>query len=353
MAEPGKPTHISTPATRDAQKPPGGEVGSREAQAPLGYKIIKVRKPDGTIVKVKRPIVPGQVSADKKVAELKSGSAIDGPTESIATPDKKDGEDMSVEKPPAATIAAKDVTPKDTTTSKETQKLPSNPKSATATPQKVSTASPVQPNHRSSRPFFSAFTTRAITALIPSIGEIGEFHDGDEVVDDGNDSDGFDDDDNEEDNYENSDDHHGDSTDQHQKLENNVAMAGATGLAAGLAAPPAQVRTPNGATKTYTKSGVQVTEKSQSKVGEIDMDEKVKSGEPEARSLHKSYTDWTRYVICFIVISFPLLFIGKLFIGLILKNVLLTRLQFLVFSLLSCLANRTVEIMDKGFTRLS
>ena len=53
-----------------------------------------------------------------------------------------------------------------------------------------------------------------------------------------------------------------------QQLGNTAAMAGASGLAAGLAAPPAYARTQNGATQIQTKSGTQVGEKAKPQVSE-------------------------------------------------------------------------------------
>ena len=116
--------------------------------------------------------------------------------------------------------------------------------------------------------------------------------------------------------------HHGGANVRHQQLESNIATAGATSLAAELSAqqhqPPAYARARNGAAqngtaKNQTKSGVQVSEKPQLEVTEKGINDDVEPGDPETRSLHKSFSDWTRYryIIWFIMISFPILYIGK------------------------------------------
>jgi hypothetical protein len=147
--------------------------------------------------------------------------------------------------------------------------------------------------------------------LIPDIGDIGELMDGDEILDDGNDSDDFDDDDGHDSRGDNNDNHHG----GHQQLESNAARPGAKELAAGLSAqqhqPPAYERTQNGRALNKAKSDVQVSEKEHPQVNEKEIGDDVKPGDPETRSLHKSFSDWTKYIIWFIMISFPTLYIGK------------------------------------------
>jgi hypothetical protein len=314
MADPEKAADVSASTPKDPVKALQEATANKEPKAPPGFKILKVRKPDGTIIKVKRPIEPTQNPAEKKSAESNARAGTFGSTEVITTPAKKDEAKPAPEKPATSASASAD-----THKSTPTQQHPPSQRPASAAQQAAPVATPVQPRQRSSRPFFSAFAARAITAMIPSIGDIGELHEGDEILDEGNDSDGFDDDDdndngghNDHDDY---DTHHGGANSGHQQLESNVAIAGATGLAAGSSAqlhqPPAYARTQNGAAQNWTKSGIQVSEKPQLEVTEKGISDDVKPGDPETRSLHKSFSDWTRYIIWFIMISFPVLYIGK------------------------------------------
>jgi hypothetical protein len=319
MADPEKASDVSAPALKDPVKAPQEAAANKEPKAPPGFKILKVRKPDGTIIRVKRPIEPTQNPAEKKSAESNAGAATNGSTEVITTPAKKDEAKPASEKHATSASA-----PTDTQKSTPTQQHPSSQNPASAAQQAAPAATAVQPRQRSSRPFFSAFAARAVTAMIPSIGDIGDLHEGDEILDEDNDSEGFDDGDDYDngghDGHDDHDTHHGGANGGHQQLDNNVAMAGATGLAAGLSAqqhqPPAYATAQNGAAQnraaqSQTKSEVQVSAKPQLEVTEKGIDDDVKPGDPGTRSLHKSFSDWTRYIIWFIMISFPILYIGK------------------------------------------
>lgn len=319
MADPEKATDVSAPTLKDTVKAPQEAAANTKPKSPPGFKILKVRKPDGTIIRVKRPIESTQNLAEKKPADFNAGATTNGSTEVIITPAKKDEAKPALGKP--ATSAS---SPTDTHKSISTQQHPSSQKPASPARQAAPAATPVKLRQRSSRPFFSAFAARAVTAMIPSIGDIGELHEGDEILDEDNDSDGFEDDDDNDngghDGYDDHNAHHGGANGGHQQLDNNVAMAGATGLAAGLSdqqhKPPAYARAQNGAAQNaaaqnQTKSGVQVSEKPQLEVTEKGINDDVKPGDPETRSLHKSSSDWTRYIVWFIMISFPILYIGK------------------------------------------
>jgi hypothetical protein len=201
---------------------------------PPGYKIIEVGKPDGTIIRVKRPINPAQTSVEKKAVAESAEPATNGAAEAVPTPIK-----IEASKPVSDSTPTSVPVSKSTSAPSSAEQNTLSQRATSTAPQAVEAAT-VQPKHRPTRPFFSAFAARAVTALIPDIGDIGELHDGDEILDDDHyDSDDFDDGDGDHDDMQ-----HEDSTTKHHQLGNSVVMAGATGLAAGLTAqPPACART--------------------------------------------------------------------------------------------------------------
>lgn len=309
MADSEKVPVNTTATAKDAESAPQKVTRSKVPQVPPGFEIVKVRMPDGIIRRVQRPIAAVPTQAEKKAAGSNAGDATKKSVEAAVTPIKKDEAKTSPEKTPTAAMALAD-----TSKSSQAKKGLSNEKPIAATPQAAPPAVPLHTRQRSSRPFFSAFAARAVTAMIPSISgieDIGELQHGDELLDDGDDSDDFDDDDGDHDVYDNNEAHHNGGSGGHQQLESDAARAAATGLAAGLAAQPqASATTRSRATHSHNNSTVNTSEKGRPHISEKDIGDDVKPGDPETRSLHKTYSDWTRYIIWFIMISFPILFIG-------------------------------------------
>jgi len=79
--------------------------GTSSGQAPAGYKIVKVRKPDGTLATVKRKLAPGEeptTSAPAEAAPTDNGASktSDGPPKfKIVTVRKADGTLVKVRRP--------------------------------------------------------------------------------------------------------------------------------------------------------------------------------------------------------------------------------------------------------------
>ena len=333
----------------------GAAKSGKKIEAPPVCEILKVRMPDGTIKMIRRAINPPPAAATIASDKLADANivTIGAPAAAAAAPAATKTGDAKVETQPKATTETKTapasatkksstVTCTATPAKTELRASESKPTSTAAATAQTATKPTASRNNSSRVRFFNAFALRAATTVIPSIGELGEFRDGDQVVgDDLDDSDGFDDDydsdtgnygdgnDNvngdhggnddshgDYDNDNNKHDEHHDAITQHYDLGHNAAMAGAQGLAAGLNAPPPAraVNRDDISEKKALYSKLNGT-KAQVQVKVVEAGDEKKEGEPKTRTLHKSFSKWSRVIIWFIMISFPILFIGEYFCG--------------------------------------
>jgi hypothetical protein len=99
-----------------------------------------------------------------------------------------------------------------------------------------------------------------------------------------------------------------------------LGKAGAGGLTAGLKAqqapPPAYQRRKSGDPSSLNEAHVTTNETRGDAKGQTIVNEKNTGhlggrDDADTRSLHTRHADWTRYVIWLILITFPLLFIGR------------------------------------------
>jgi hypothetical protein len=159
-------------------------------------------------------------------------------------------------------------------------------------------------------------SSRLISVLAPQ-WDINDIEDGDEEV-----SDYSDDDDEDEEKYDSDDEK---DREVHQEgVSNVIGQADSKGIANATVANIGTLKTPKAQADTVEKAAKITTDKehqakkatiiSEKEVSRSDLEksslEKPVDAAMEGRDLKKRYTDWSRYVIWFIIILFPLLFIG-------------------------------------------
>lgn len=280
--------------------------------APDGYKIVKVWKPDGTIVKVRRPIA--KVRGTETVPSVSNHSA--------KGLEKSDEVEPRLSGPVKSTLAAE--VPASNTTPQVTAAKSSATTSKEVSPTKQATppvhASKLETTARSYRLFRKVHRvhkhpSKLVEAFDP-YSEVGDFQDGDESL--GSD-DEYGDSVSEDSNYD-------DRSDQAKQSNSKSATKGASiGAHANVnvgsnAATHRPVPTPK-----EDKSNVAVKEVSGNKSSSSDTDivirekelldahglENAKTAALPPRSLHRRSADWAKLIVWTLVIVFPLFFIGK------------------------------------------
>jgi len=263
------------------------------------YKIVKVKKPDGTIVKVKRPIVPGPTAEGASKTPQKI-TAAKSTTEAVAstTPTAAGSGKPSKGKPPPVAHGV------------------STEFASPATPTSLTRASH---NGRNFQNLYKNVST--IIGIYDS--DFGDLQDGDEVVsDDYYDSDDdstyhSDDSDDDRNNNSNSQDEKvGSGTHDAEKTVSNIIQHGGAGKNSTTRRVSPAVTKNKSQSKTERKvyddpekglgNGVEVSEE------QIDTDSNAKDEKMRrpARRLEK-VSLWAQAIVWFIMISLPLLFVGK------------------------------------------
>jgi hypothetical protein len=277
-------------------------LAKTSSAVPEGYKIVKVRKPDGTIVKVRRPIA--------KV----TGSSTALSSEDIEK--KTDSQSPASDQHQAAV--------KVETTPKNTVLESSGPNSSKTIPDKLSTTPPVHASKlettaKSYRLFgrvhrVHKHASRLVSAFDP-YSDMGDLQDGDEYIDSDDDSDGSKSEDSGDDDHNNRD----------QQSNATGSNEGATTgdhehVAIGNGAPPQK---PHPVTKSAnTKVNVRevqteklsLTEKDpviREKALDLNDLEAANAQSKPPLSLHGRSVDWNTLIVWALVILLPLLFIGN------------------------------------------
>jgi len=324
--------------------------------APPGFKFIKVKKPDGTIVTVKKKLSPEELEKEQQKAQ--SQVLADAPkaeTKPVPTNAKKDAAQYKIitVRMPDGTLA-KVKRPVDKTDASKTAAKPAGDAAATATPAKTDTsaapqdksASPAEPaapeqpltaeekealheqalHHKQQRR--ARFKAALLFGLFGATDTVlPDLLDGDEIM---SDTDFSDDEDYDEEHHD--DDHHGadDLADEKESgASSNVAPAIAAGAAtaaagvavAAMAGPPQQPppaarqlagNQPNGAdeqakgTAANGKAAYKVTVKDLK-----DLDEKAEKKEESQRTLERRWAAFSFYFLSSLSIILPVLFLGK------------------------------------------
>ncbi len=289
-------------------------------KVPEGYKLVKVRKPDGTVKTVLRPI------AKDAVTGAPSTSA--APSKDIEKPAKQIDEAVStskttpkiVEQPTKAEAVVADKQALKSSAEKPSGATPSKPtnKKTEPTPEKIATppahTSKLDAVSKSSRIFrrfhrFSRHTSRIAGAFDP---DIVDYEDGDISISDYSQND--------------SDSDSDDPDRAHNRQQDYKPGSGTKpqGTAANVGRNPTSTRTTPVANSK--KLEVSVQEKADSKSSaELSKDTSVLEEEmlpvkgqqdgkdllDGPRSLRNRSTDWGKLVVWSLVILFPLAFIGK------------------------------------------
>jgi hypothetical protein len=333
-----KPAAPAKTAPAGTAKPP---------QVLPGYKIVKVRKPDGAIVRVKRPLDPAEVNtpATGNATAATSGTAgAAAPKEvrkapvvaastpaAVASPSKESAPAKTAPGPNAQadTSTAPATTPEKTAPATVSEKPATTATTATtaspakdaATVQPTYTPSPLANSVLQAAPKLcllarvTRHTTRVAGAFVPDL-DIGEWGEGDDMLDDEPDSDDEDFDDDGDDQRDDTDDTldgHSESRDLaiHDEKHDTAGAdsAAASYLLIGVSQIPQQQDAANqqgrsGPTVTMDKKGLAVENK------EIKNESTSQPGMKPPRQLSRQ-PDWTRYVIWGIMILLPLLFISN------------------------------------------
>ena len=300
-AEAANPT--PTAPQTDTPMANGTPVEPTTSDAAVQYKVITARKPDGTLVKVKRPLKPGETvnNTTKKPAAAAPPTA-------------------------APTSSDSDAATKKETLSSDTPNAASEPELSSADKELLREQALANKKHRRGR-----FGTALLVGLLGVAGStLPDLMDGDEIMSD-SDMDLSDDD------YDDDDDDHDDPDDDRHDAENQktgsnepssapslvpvaagiaTAAVGAAAVAALTAPPPAKTANrqlnsdaqqpdgQNGADEKG-KSGYRVTVKDLN-----DLDEKAERDAAE-RPLERRWAAVSFYLLASLSIILPLLFLRK------------------------------------------
>lgn len=305
-------------ASTPAGNTPATTTGSVSAQPPPGFKLIKVRKPDGTIVTVKKKLTPEELEKQQHAQAAPTPAATTDATEKKATEFKiitvrmPDGTLAKVKRPIQPDEAEKlAAAPAQTPTSKPEDPNKETPDECTTkTPDEIAALREQQlasKHHRRSR-----FKHALLFGFIGAAGAtLPDLVDGDEMVSDSDFSD------------DEFDEHH-DEASSSQTIDTKeptdspsmapVAAAGAAGVAAGMLVagamagpPPTQpppVAQPNGQQKTNGKEGYRVTVKDLN-----ELDEKAERRTETETPLERRWAAFSFYLLASLSIVLPICFV--------------------------------------------
>ena len=281
------------------------------ATVPDGYKIVKVRKPDGTIVKVRRPISKTTNAAATSSTSSPIAKDPPKPIEAPSSPPVKIQE-------PSKTVTARR-TPRASTPKATTEKSSGSKEAAEKVETPQAHASKLETTAKGFRLFrrfhrVHRHASRLVEAFDP-YSDIGDLQDGDEYM-------GSDDDYNSA--SEESDDE--DRNNRNQQPSGGEPTKGAsTGAHVNVnvgrtTATQRAVPAPKQAKKDISAREIQ-REKSSSTDSDLIVREKelLEAKDLEAaefqpkppRSLHRRSADWAKLIVWTLVIAFPIIFIGK------------------------------------------
>lgn len=341
---PGGATSKTPQATVEVKK-----TGSTPtSQPPPGYKLVKVRKADGTIATVKRKLTPEEAAAAGTTLESIVSADTQANNFKIVTVRKPDGTLVKVKRAVNSELgdSPSKFTPQDTrddavNTSSPSESAPRSldttnetatvPMSPLSDPGALGDALVEQRQYQRARKMHRFKTSLArglgsvVAGVLPSI-HVGDFHDGDEIVsdDDLSDDDGDDDihgtDHGDHDNHSNADNdnlekshsHNGDEqSHSHFNFDGGAAAGGiASAMAATAAgapptrAPPAYSTTANNGANPSEKATFKVTAK------ELNAIEQQAAEKEAERSLHRHWANFSFYLMASLSIVLPALFLG-------------------------------------------
>ncbi|KUJ11328.1 uncharacterized protein LY89DRAFT_242512 [Mollisia scopiformis] len=301
------------------------------------FKIVKVRKPDGTIVKVKRPIT-AEEAAKLTAAPAKpepSSAELPKPTQNVETPDSTPKSTSATSKTPTPETKKADEGEKSSSEGVEKmsapQKAPDSEKVSTTPSQDPAESKAPVPAPAGQSPLSKTDRTlntvahgarlykglhrlhrgssRLVSVLAPQ-WDIDDWQEGDEDFSDDDD----DDNDEDEEKYE---------SDDEQDTKHEAASSELSSATKGLAHSTAS----NIPTMNTPRSQIEISEKKSEPAAALPQPKKTavvnekevsgsdldngsleKSGPEGGKNLQKKYKDWSRYIIWAIMILFPLLF---------------------------------------------
>jgi hypothetical protein len=287
---------ISTPSGNDKSSP-----ATKSSKPPPGYKFVKVRKPTGEIVTVKRKLSPEELAA--------SQTAQPNEEKTKASPSSNEAAKAKSPVSPTATTAASSP-PKsplsDTTAVSANGRSPEEPASEEALREQAQ-------RFREKR--MSGFKNKLVRGLATVVGhavpsvDIGEFHHGDEIID--HEDDPSDDDDFDENGHGDHDDHttgHHDDSEHHDTKLNTAVLANAAATSMTTHATPAPAYTNQASTKPTEKKPA---EKVTYNINVKELEKIEQEREAKDRPLKHHWANISFYLMASLSIVLPLLFLRK------------------------------------------
>lgn len=367
-------TSIGASPVQEKKQPDALTKSVAEGPIQQHYKIVKVRKPDGTIVKVRRPITAGGMQFPSlpqpstlfyaytfpEAAEAQSGTAKAKPVAKSATNKKSESTTAQANSPEATIVEVKCVENSEhstTTTPIPTISEPTpEPRAADNTEKSSTTVTtsttetsaekisdktsqdspkPTEPSvpSKTDRALDSAVkgarlyrglhrlhrgSSRLISVLAPE-WDINDWQEGDEEISD-------DDDDDYEEEYDSDDENDRDASES-RGMTNTDVNAASKEIGTAAAANVATLKTPRQQSdivdskavdkpidiKNAEKVKLPIVNEKELPASDPGKDslEKPADAATEGRSLHQHYKDWSRYIIYAIMMLFPLLFMSS------------------------------------------
>jgi hypothetical protein len=334
-----KPVNAVPQSSEPIKASPTPDVLKKAApKVPEGYKIVKVRKPDGTIMKVLRPIAkdgaPGAsaTSPPKSVGEP-ADTSTGAPSEpkptsensaqllktQVVLPVKQESQKIAAEKSSVAItseVASKtaDKSSGTTASAATTKKAEATPKGTTSPPAYTSKLEAISKSARIYRRFhrIHKHASRLVEAFDPH-SEVRDYEEGDLSMPDDDDNDSG----------SQSDD--SDASDKENQKHKSASGSGTQGAVTSTAAHATTNRLTPVAKVTKTDVSVHEVPDNKSTSTELTKEELVlekevmpingtKDGKTEElgpRSLTKGATHWAKLIAWALVILFPLAFMGK------------------------------------------
>jgi hypothetical protein len=307
---PTSPDVNASSHTANVDKPKASKV----SKPPPGYKFVKVRKPTGEIVTVKRKLSPEELGASEATPQNEVETTKVSPTTNVPAKAKS---------PVSPTVPSTPASPlrsplSDTTAVSATERSLEDP--AVETPTSEEALREQAQRFREKRR--SGFKNKLIRGLatvvghaVPSIG-IGDMHDGDEIVDhddDLSDDDVDDDDDDDDANNHSHDEHnhtsgHHDGTENHDIKLNTAVLANAAATSMTTKAPPAPANANAPSTKPTEKKP---SEKVTYNINVKELEKIEQEREKKDRPLKHHWANISFYFMASLSIVLPLLFLRK------------------------------------------
>jgi len=338
---------------------PNGPTSPTPARtAPPGFKFIKVKKPDGTIVTVKKKLSPEELEKEQEKAKAQPQPQADAPkTGSAPTEAKKDGVQYKIitVRMPDGTLAKVKRPVDKSDAEKATTKPTTGDVAAAATPAKTDTTPPndkaVSPSAEAGAPEQpltadekealreqalyhkqqrrSRFKTALLFGLVGAAdAALPDLLDGDEIM---SDTDISDDEDFDEDGHHDDDDgpdlvEGEDTPSSTTNLAPAVAAGAATAVAgvavaamAGPPQPPPPARQPPGPANQPNGADAQANGKAENGKGAYkvtvkdlnDLDEKAEKRQESETTLERRWAAFSFYFLASLSVVLPILFLGE------------------------------------------